>query len=537
MSLWCKTRRVAAAVALAAGLAAGGAWTGAQAAQVLNVGNGSEPDTLDPQRSSDTQTAQILYSLLEGLVTLGPAGQIVPGVAESWDIAEDGLTYTFHLRANAKWSNGDPVTADDFVYSLRRGVDPKTGSIYQFILYPIVNAKEITDGTEKDVTKMGVAATDPRTLMIKLKEVTPFFLGLLTHHMGMPVNRKAIEANGNDWTKPGKFVGNGAFKLSEWVPQSKLTVVKNEAYWDAANVKLDQVTYKPIESEAAEFNAYRAGELDVTNLVPAEQLANIRQTMASEFRLSPRLGTYYYSLNMTREPFKSNPNLRRALSLAIDRDFLVEKITAAGELPATSFTPPSVANYKPPQAYWASMSKADRLAEAKKAFAAAGYGPSKPLKLEILYNTADVHKRIAVAVAGMWKQALGVETELRNVEFKVKLAEVRARNYTVSRDGWIADYDDVNTFLSLNKSDALDQNTSGYSNPAYDKLVDQASATQDLKKRADIYAQAEAILLNDDPVVPLYFYVNKTLVKPYVKGYENAAQGFHLAKYMSVEPH
>jgi oligopeptide transport system substrate-binding protein len=509
----------------------------ASAQQTLAIGNGSEPETLDPHKATDLQSAEIIFQLFEGLVSYGPDASIVPGVAESWARAPDGLSYIFHLRHDALWSDGSKVTAEDFVYSFRRAVDPRTGSSYQFILYPIKNAQEITEGKEKDLTKLGVIARDASTLEILLRGPTPYFLGLLVHQMAMPVPHQAIEAFGDQWLQPGKLVGNGAYRLVERIPQSKIRVTKNELYWDAARVALDSATFLPIENETPEYNAYRAGEIDITNTVPSPQLPAIRKDLARELQSGPLLGTYYYAFNLTRPPFNGDAKLRQALAEAVDRDILVAKITEAGEQPAYSFTPPAVRDYTPPTVAWAAKSKEDKLAEAKRLFAEAGYGPQHPLSFELLYNTLEAHKRIALAITAMWKQAFGagIDIRLRNEEFKVKLAQVRARQYDLTREGWIADYNDVSNFADQLASDAGEMNAPGYRNPDYDRLVHQGAVTLDATERGRLYAEAESRMLADMPVLPLYFYVTKRLVKPYVSGWQSNVADIHLLKYVSVK--
>jgi oligopeptide transport system substrate-binding protein len=509
----------------------------ALAQQTIAIGNGTEPETLDPHKATDVSSAEIIFQLFEGLVSYGPDAAIVPGVAERWERSADGLGYVFHLRDTARWSDGSPVTAEDFVYSFRRALDPKTGSSNALLLYPIRQAEAIASGKEKDFSKLGVRAKDPHTLEIDLRGPTPYFLELMAHHIAIPVPRRAIEQWGEQWIQPGHLVGNGAFKLSEWVPQSKITVVKSATYWDATAVKLDSATFRPIENETPEFNAFRAGEIDVTYTLPIPQLPSIRQNMKEDLQSGPLLASYFYSFNLTRPPFKGNVKLRQALSEAIDRDILTEKITAAGEKPAYSFTPPAIRDYTPPTLPWKDKSKEERLAEARRLFAEAGYGTAKPLKFELLYNTLEQHKRIALAIIAMWKQAFGaaIEVKLRNEEFKVMLATERARQFEMVRMGWVADYDDVNSFADQMLSDAGPANRPGYANPDYDRLVHQGQVTLDTKERARLYEGAEAIMLRDSPVIPLYFYVTKRLVKPYVQGWRDTVNDVHMLKYVSVK--
>jgi oligopeptide transport system substrate-binding protein len=509
----------------------------ARGQETITIGNGAEPETLDPHKATDVSSAEIIFQLFEGLVTYGPDAAIVPGVAERWERSPDGLTYLFHLRANARWSDGSPLTAEDFVYSFRRALDPKTGSSTQILLYPIRQAEEIATGKEKDFSKLGAVAKDEHTLEIDLRGPTPYFIELMAHHIAVPVPKKTIETYGEQWLQPGKLVGNGAYKLTEWVPQSKIVVAKNDVYWDAGAVALASATFRPIENETPEYNAYRAGELDVTYVVPIPQLPSIRQNMKDDLQIGPLLASYFYSFNLTRPPFAGNVKLRRALSEAVDREILTDKITAAGEQPAYSFTPPAIRDYRPPALPWKGKSKAERLAEAKTLFAEAGYSAQKPLKFELLYNTLEQHKRIALAITAMWKQAFGaaIEVSLRNEEFKVKLAQERAHQFEMVREGWVADYNDANSFLDQLLSDAGPANRSEYKNPDYDRLVHQAQATLDPAERARLYGEAETIMLDESPMIPLYFYVTKRLVKPTVQGWRDNVQDIHLLKYVSVK--
>lgn len=505
----------------------------ALAQQTITVGNGTEPESLDPHKATDIPSAEIIFQLFEGLVTYGPDASVVPGVAKDWERSADGLRYVFHLRPEARWSDGKPVTAEDFVYSFRRAVDPRTGSSYQFILYPILNAQQITEGEEKDVSKLGVAARGPATLEITLKAPTPYFIGLLAHQMAMPVPKAAIEAWGPQWIMPGHLVGNGAYLLSDWTPQSRVRVTRNPRYWDAASVTLDAADFLPIENEAAGYNAYRAGEIDVTS-VPQNQLKAVKQAYPDEIAIGPLLATAYFAFN-TRQPPLDNRTLRQALTRAIDREIITGKITAGDEIPAYSFTPSSTADYRPPQPAWADLPPAERLAQARALFAQAGYGASHKLSLEILYNTSQSNKRIAVVVAAMWKQAFGdgLAVSLRNEEFKVKLADARTKQFQIVSEGWVGDYNDVNTFADLLLS-GNELNDASYSNPEYDRLVHAGQVELDPAKRARLYAEAEALMLAEAPIMPLYFQVSHSLIKPGIRGWQPNVAGLHLLKYVHV---
>lgn len=507
----------------------------ALAAGTWHRGNGAEPETLDPHKSTGVPESHIQRDLFEGLVTEAADGQTIPGAAASWTISPDGLVYIFKLRPAGKWSDGSPVTAEDFVGSFRRIVDPATASKYAFMLWPVANGEAISKGENKDVASLGAKALDPLTLELTLARPTPYFLGLLAHHSAYPVPLKVIAQHGQQWTRPGNMVGNGAFKLDSWTPQDQLKLVKNPQFHDAANVSLDAVVYYPTEDAQAELKRYRAGELDTTyTQLLADQIAWAKKNAPEELKIAPYFGTYYYGLNLTKPPFKDDPDLRRALALAIDRQAIVDKITQAGELPSYGWVPPSTPNYPKVDYQAAKMTQAERDAEAKKLLAASKAAKAGPVEVEILYNTNDMHKRIAIAIASMWSEKLGIKTKLTNQEWKVYLASGDSKDFQAIRAGWIGDYIDAWTFLELLKSDAGKQNRPGYANPAYDALLAKASTTTDMVARGQIMAEAEAIMLADQPLVPIYTYTSKQMVKPYVKGWQTNVQDAHLSRWVSL---
>ena len=487
--------------------------------QVLRRGNGSEVQTLDPHKAEGVPASNILRDLYEGLTIESPAGEVIPGAAESWEISADGRIYTFNIRKNAKWSNGDPVTAHDFVFGLRRSVDPATGSQYSQILAPILNAEDVIAG-RKAVDSLGVAAVDDRTLKITLKAATPYLLGLLNHSTTYPVHQGSVEKHGDQFSRPGKLVGNGAYQLKEWKVQSHVTLVRNPMYWDNGNTIIEEVHYLPIEEASTELKRYRAGEVDITGSIPANQLDWIKKHLPGELHIAPTLGTYYYGFNLTRPPFKDNLKLRQALSMAVDREILTEKISRAGEIPAYGWVPPGVSNYTSQVLDYAEMTKAERIKKAKQLYQEAGYNQGNPLTVEIRYNTSEGHKKMAIAIAAMWKKNLGIRARLINEEWKVFLENRKQKKLTEAfRGGWIGDYNDAFTFAELMQSDH-GINDSGYNNPEYDKLLQQAAHESDLDKRRLIMEEAERMLLKDHAIMPLYFYVTKHLIKPYVKGYQ-----------------
>jgi oligopeptide transport system substrate-binding protein len=503
--------------------------------QVLHIGNGAELQTLDPHRAEDIPSFNVHLDIYEGLVSQSPKGDLIPGVASSWTVSEDGKTYVFNLRPEARWSNGDALTAEDFVFSLRRGVDPKTLSVYSYILTPILNADEITAG-KRPTEDLGVRALDDRTLEITLANPTPYFLELLAHSLSYPVHRATLETHGDQWTRPGNLVGNGAFKLDEWVVQSHVKVVRNPYYWDNANTKLEEVWFHATEDLTAELQRFRALELDQTEIIPTAQIDFIREHLAKELIIAPYLGSYYYGFNVTRPPFKDNPKLRRALSLAVNRDVITQQVLRVGQISSYGFVPP-IKGYTQQQMPEASWTQEQREAEAKRLYAEAGYGPDKPLRTQILYNTQEDHRRIAVAIQQMWKQVLGVETEILNQEWKVFLNTRTQRIDTqVYRQGWIGDYNDPFTYLEILRSTA-GQNDTGYNNPAYDQLVAASQTTLDPQARMEVLQEAERLMLADMPMLPLYIYVRPRLVQQWVGGYEPNIMDRHRHKYMYVLKH
>lgn len=503
--------------------------------QVLRWGNGAEPGSLDPHRTQGVPGSNIGRDLFEGLMSEAPDGTVIAGAAESWEISDDGRTYRFSLRPEARWSNGDPVTADDFVYSLRRSLDPATLSNYTFILNPILNAEAVAAG-ELPTTEVGVRALDTHTLEIQLENITPYFLGLLTHSASYPVHPPSAETHGNQYARPGNLVSNGAYRLEEWVVQSHVKLVRNEHYWDNGDTTIDEVWYYPTEDQTAELSRFRAGELDLSYAIPKRQVDWIRENLPEELVISPYLGTYYFGFNLTRPPFQDNPELRRALALAVDRGIITGQVTNAGEVPAYGWVPP-VQNYTGQQMPEAAWTQEERVEEARRLYALAGYSEENPLRTRILYNTQEDHRRIAVAIASMWKQTLGVEVEILNQEWKVFLDTRQQKIETeLYRSGWIGDYNDAYTFAELFASGS-GLNHTGYSSPDYDRLLREASAEGDMKRRAELLQQAERVLVEDLPIMPLYFYVTARLVRPWVGGYtpnimdHHRSQNFHILKH------
>jgi oligopeptide transport system substrate-binding protein len=523
---------ILASTALASVLVLGGV-AAAQAQTTFHRGNTGEPETLDQHRTSTTYEAHILHDIYEGLVAHDEVANVVPGVAESWQISDDGLVYTFTLREDARWSNGEPVTAEHFAYSMRRIMDPATGAKYANILYPVANAEAINTG-EMDPLELGVRAVDDRTLEITLGQSTPYFLELLTHQTGLPVYPPAVEEHGDDFVRPENIVTNGAFTLAEVAPQAHILAVKNDQYWDADSVSIDQIYYYPTEDRSAALRRFQAGELHVNNDVPTDQIGWMQENMPDEFKASPRSGTYYYALDH-RDPILSNADVRTALSMAIDREFIVEEITGAGEVPAYSFVPPGTANYgEPAFADYRDLSIFDREEDAIALMQEAGYGPDNPITLELRYNTSENHRKVALAIADMWAP-LGVEVELLNSDVATHYAYLRdGGEFQVARAGWIADYNDPQNFLFMVESDNDGFNYAKYDNPEYDALMDEAAATTDLEARAEVLAQAEELFMRDLPFIPIYHYVNLELVSEDIDGWVQNVQGRHRSQYVTI---
>lgn len=499
--------------------------------QELHRGNGEEPQTLDPHRADGVPTLNILRDLFEGLTTTAPDGRIVPGAAGRWDISRDGMTYTFYLRENGRWSNGEPLTAGDFVFSFRRAVDPDTAAAYGRMLAPIENAVPVLAG-EMPPDALGVEALNDRTVQIRLDDPTPYFLGLLTHASTYPVHRPSLEQHGTDFVRPPFLVSNGAFRLAEWAPRSRIALDRNPNYHGVDDVLIDRVVYYPIEDENTEFQRFRAGDLDWTDQVPANQFRWLNQNLAQALSVSPWFGTYFFGFNLTRPPFENSLELRRALTLAVDRTILTDKVTQFGEIPSFNLVPEGLPDYPPPVPEYADWTQEEREARARELYQQAGYGENRPLEVELRYNTSENHRKIAVAIAAMWKQALGVQTRLVNEEFRVFLQNRQLKRVTEAfRAGWIGDYQDAFTFLELFHSEHR-RNDSGYSNPRYDRLLEQIAEERIPARRRNLMVEAERMLLADQVVLPVYTYVTKRLVDPLLKGWEENVMDLHPSHHM-----
>ena len=508
----------------------------AAAETVFHRGNGAEPETLDPHLATGLPEAMIFYDLYEGLVARDATGKAQPGLAERWEVSDDALSVTFHLRADARWSDGSPVTAEDVVFSFRRLVDPAMGGRNSNYLWPLVNAKEITEGKVADLSTLGVEAPDARTVVFRLKEPTPYFVSLLSYPMLVPLQAASVRRHGREHTKPGNLVSSGVYMLAEAVPQGHVKLVKNPHHRDAAKAPIDAVYFHATENQETEVKRYRAGDLHATYTLPPGQIPWAKENLASELRISPRLGTYYYAPNLTVEPWKSNRDLRVALSMALDREIVAEKIAQGGEVASYSYVPPGVTGYAPQLPEWAAWPKERRVAEAKRLLAKAGYPGGKGLSVELLFNTAENHRKVAIAMAGMWKQTLGVETVLTNQEWKVFLDTRRAKTFKgLSRNGYIGAYDDANVFLEFLRSDVGPENPSGYADPDFDALLRRAALERDPAARVALLAEAERKALADQAVIPVYTYATARLVSPKVKGWVDNPLDVHPTRFLSLD--
>ncbi len=507
--------------------------SGAFAEMVLNRGNSLDPESLDPHKTSTVNEAHVLRDLFSGLAMQDAKANVIPGAAESWTVSADGKVYTFKMRAGAKWSDGSPVTAHDFVYAWQRLVDPATAAEYAYMLAPVVNAEDITAGKKKPA-ELGIKAVDDMTLEVTLNAPTPYFIEMLTHQATYPVNKANIEKFGADFIKPGNLVSNGAYTLAEFIPNDHIKIVKNPNYYEADQVKIDVVNYIPTEDRSTAMKRIEAGELDMNDDLPTEQLADLRAKFGDQIKIGPYLGTYYYAFKTVKKPW-DNVKLRHAISMAIDRDYLAEKVWQNTMIPAYSFVPPGIGGYETKTTDYAEKSQLDREDEAKKILTELGYGPDNPLKMEIRYNTSENHKNTAVAIQEQLKP-LGIEVTLLNTDGKTHYGFLEQHgDFDIARAGWIADYKDPENFLSLCKTGA-GNNYSEYSNKEYDDLLAAAASSADPAERMKKLSEAEGVgVARDLCVVPLLYYSYHNVVSNKVKGWEENVMDVHPTRFMSKE--
>ncbi|WET42453.1 oligopeptide ABC transporter substrate-binding protein OppA [Citrobacter enshiensis] len=509
------TALVAGNVAMAADVPAG---VQLSDTQTLVRNNGSEVQSLDPHKIEGVPESNVSRDLFEGLLVSDVEGHPSAGVAEKWE-NKDFKVWTFHLRKNAKWSDGTPVTAHDFVYSWQRLANPNTASPYaSYLQYGhIANIDDIIAG-KKPSTDLGVKAIDDNTFEVTLSEPVPYFYKLLVHPSVSPVPKAAVEKFGEKWTQPANIVTNGAYKLKNWVVNERIVLERNTNYWDNDKTVINQVTYLPISSEVTDVNRYRSGEIDMTyNNMPIELFQKLKKEIPDEVRVDPYLCTYYYEINNQKAPF-NDVRVRTALKMALDRDIIVNKVKNQGDLPAYSYTPPYTDGAKLVEPEWFKWSQEKRNEEAKKLLAEAGFTADKPLTFDLLYNTSDLHKKLAIAVASIWKKNLGANVKLENQEWKTFLDTRHQGTFDVARAGWCADYNEPTSFLNTMLSNSSN-NTAHYKSPAFDKLIGDTLKVTEEAQRTELYTKAEQQLDKDSAIVPVYYYVNARLVKPWVGGY------------------
>ncbi|WP_372513670.1 ABC transporter substrate-binding protein [Serratia fonticola] len=486
--------------------------------QRMVINNGSEVASLDPHKVEGTPESNIILNLLEGLVSTDTNGHLAPAAAESWENT-DYQTWTFHLRPGAVWSDGSPVTAQDFVYSWQRLADPKTGSPYaSYLQYARIEHIDAILAGKKPPESLGVSAIDEKTLKVTLSEPVPYFVSMLSHTSMKPVKQSVVEKFGDKWTLPQNYVGNGAYRLSEWVVNERIVLVRSPSYWNNSKTVIEQATFLPLSSEVSDINRYRSGEIDITNsAIPPNLYAKMKREIPEQLHVNPYLCTFYYEINNQRAPF-TDERVRAAVKLTLDRDIIANKIMGQGQIPAYSFTPTFTEGGNFSQPEWAGWTQEKRNEEAKKLLSQAGFTAEKPLKFTLLYNTSDQNKQQAIAAASMWKKNLGAQVTLQNQEWKTSLQSRHEGQFDVARATWCGDYNEPSAFLNMLLSNSSN-NTFFYKSPAFDALMASTLQAPDAAARSAIYQQAETLLDKDSALVPVYYRVSARLVKPTVGGF------------------
>lgn len=490
-----------------------------------------EPASLDPHKVSGTWENAIMTQLFLGLFTNDKDENTILGTVASYEVSPDGLVYTFKLRDDAKWSDGTPLVAEDYVYSWKRIADPKVASPYATFMSIVEGIDEFAAGTG---TEIGAKALDDKTLQVTLRAPAPYFTQLLVHYASYAVPKQAIEKHGNEWTKPQNFVGNGAYKLVEWRPNTHIKMTKNPEFYDVANVKIENIIFYSGEDRSSWLKRFRAGEVDYVDDLPEDQLPKIKVDLKNEFREGYYAGVYFYAINNKKPPF-DDVRVRQALNMGFSREILTEKVLKGGWTPAYSFVPKGIKNYEggPAEFTWKDLSQADKDAKAKELLAEAGFGPNNPLKFTMSYNTSDNHKRVAIAMAQMWKK-LGIEVELFNQEVTPHYDALKQKNYDLGRAGWIADYSDPQTFLYLLETKTGQQNYNNYSNPKFDQLMDDATKLIDLKARAQVLKQAEQVILDDAATMPVMYYAKFSLLNKRIKNMTFFSLGANPVRWLEI---
>ena len=487
--------------------------------QTVTINNGSEVVSLDPHKVEGVPESNIILNLLEGLFYADIDGKSTPRVAKSWS-NENYTSWVFTLREDARWSDGTPVIAEDFVYSWRRLADPKTGSPYSSYLQNayIENAAEILKGT-MPAESLGVKALDNHHLQVTLSHPVPYFVDMLAHTSMKPVNMKTVEKYGDKWTQPQNFVGNGAYLLDKWVVNERIVVKRNPQYWNNKNSHINQATFLAITSEVSDINRYRSGEIDITNsAIPPVLFQKMQAERPNELYVRPYLCTFYYEINNQKAPF-TDPRVREAIKLGLDRETITNKIIAQGQTVAYGFTPTFINNGDFALPNWAKLSPEQRYQKAKQLLAEAGYNEKNPLKFSLLYNTSDQNKQQAIVAASMWKKNIGAQVTLQNQEWKTSLQSRHEGNYDVARAIWCADYNEPTSFLNMMLSQNSN-NTAFYKNKTFDSLLDKALTAPNSQARNQIYQQAEALLDTDSVIVPVYYRVSARMINPAVGGFK-----------------
>jgi oligopeptide transport system substrate-binding protein len=487
-----------------------------------------EPASLDPHKLEGLEEYRIALDLFEGLTTYSAEDAVIPGMATSWETSNDGLTWTFHLR-DASWSDGSPLTAEDFVYSFRRVLDPATACPYTLALMPILNAQAISTGHEKDLSKLGVVAIDAHTLRITLAQPTPWFLMLLTGQTSMPVPRQAIEKWGDQWTRPEHMVSNGAFALKKWVPLGEVDLARNARFHDAASVKIEAVDYILADDTKAALKRYEAGELDVANVL-GQDLPRVQRERPNELHTYAQLRSTFFVINMGG-PLGADPRVRRALAMVIDRDILENQVVRRGQVPAYSLVP-GMSDYTVQRPDWADLSMVERIAAAKKLLAEANV--ARPLKLKILSPKQDLTQLYTRAIIEMWHTALGIEAEEEAVEPRVYFGRAEHHDFEIAFGAWSADYTDAWTFLANFRRDAAELNPGNYSNSNFDALLDRSRNAPSAAERSALLQSAENLMLEDQPILPIDYTVSQLLVSPRLHGYGNAPLNCRPSRFLFV---
>lgn len=493
---------------------------------VLNISTSAEPPTIDPALASDSTSGSILRNVFEGLTQTTVDGEVVPGVAESWELSEDGLVYTFKLRKDSLWSNGDPVTAKDFEYAWKRVLNPDTASQYASILFPIKGAEEYNSGKGK-AEEVGIKVVDDQTLEVTLKAPTPYFLEVTSFYTLMPVNQKVVEKE-KEWAMEAgeNYVTNGPFVLETWNHNSDYVLAKNDQYWDKDNVQLEQVNVQIIESEATANAEFQSGGIDYLGTPYSPVSLDSIDTYRSEgtLKTEPHTAIYWYKINTTDKAM-NNVNIRKALALAVDRKALIENVTKGEQIPALGYVPPTIEGFEEDRGY---MKDAD-FKQAKEYLAKGlkelGMKDPSELKVEISINTSEAHSTIAQFVQEGWVQNLGINASIRNSEWQVYLDELSALQYQVGRLGWIADYNDATSFLDMYATADNGNNDTGWENPDFKAKLEEANQEKDPAKRQELLKEAEAIMIEDMPVIPLYYYTNNYVAKDGFEGLKPDALG------------